>query len=537
MSRSLTAHAMAKLFVVVFALAAICASGVGVASVDTAKKTKAGGSITIANSNEVPSLDPVKIPVGGSGNQGTDRALLVFGSLLRLDANTGTLIPGLAESMATSDGQVWTLKLRADLKFSDGTPFDAQAVIFNMERFRDPVNGFASRSTVQGIVKMTAVDARTVEFKLDRPDGTFNYAFADSLGMIGSPTAIKASATTFGQKPIGAGAFLLKEWVRDSSATFVRSPTYFDQPRPYLDQIVVRIVKDTTQQVNLMKAGEIDVIHVAGVQQMQLAKTDPKTFFTAEVDKINGGSGVMCNIERSPCNDVRFREALWYAFDVSNNRQIFTPDVQYKSKQLACAPFGLGSPYCAKDVVSKYDPKRAQKLFDAVKADGINTDIVYTTNDGTPISAQNGEWVQQQLAKYGIKVTVRLQPVNVYTIGLNTHDFQVARITNPTSAALTTRYYNDWHSVGGALGGRDIANLNSADLDVALEKGKTSISVKDQIAGWQQAQRVMAKDFLVAWTEQNILVSVGRTTVKLGPNDSKNATVWRYEEVSLTKGK
>ncbi len=505
-------------------------SGAG-ARINSAK-VKTGGTLTIGVGSEIASLDPIRQQISGV-TTGNDRVLLAYGTLLRLNSKTGALYPGLAESMVSSDAQTWVMKLRPDLRFSDGTPLDADAVIFNIQRLRDPVNAFPGIATVSGISKMTALDPRTVEFKLSQPDGSFNFAFSDVVGAIGSPTAMKADLAAFGRKPIGAGPFILKEWTRDSQYVYVKNPAYWDKPRPYLDSIVVKIIPDLTTRTSLLQAGDLDVLHDAQTQPLKLIQDDPKNIFGYNPAKVNGGSGIVMNQDKAPGNDVRFREAMSLAFDFKNAKQVFFSDINYPSNKLICAPFGTGSPYCAKDVVAKYDPKRAQKLFDAVKADGISTDFTYTTNNSTPTTIKDAEWVQQELAKYGVKVTPRLLNVTAFVTALSAHDFQAARISNPTSGSITTRYYNDFHSVGGPTGGRDVANLNNASLDVALEKGRTSLTLKDQIAGFQEAQRVMRRDFLVAWVQPNLTGSIGRTTVRLGPAESPNAPVWRYDEAWL----
>ncbi len=500
------------------------------AATSTAAKPKSGGTWTIGITNEIASLDPVRNTVG-SLTQGGDRAFLVFGTLLTLNSKTGAVMPGLAEGITSSDAQVWRLKLRPDVKFSDGTPLDADAVIFNMMRFQDPANAFTGRATVNQISSMAKIDASTVEFKLVQPNGSFPIVFTDTVGEMGSPTAIKANAVNFGRNPIGAGAYVLKTWNRDANYIFERSPTYWDKPRPYIDTIQFKIIPNNTTLAAALKDGTVDDVHVAtSTETLPVATQDPKNFRGFDSTKVSGAIGVACNLSVSPCDDIRFREAVSLAFDFKQAKEIFLAGVPYPPNKLQCMPWGPGSPYCAKDIVVKEDVAKASKLIKQVQADGINTDITYTFNSDNTSGPRQGEWVQQQLQKIGVKVTIRAVSTNEYIVITNNHTFQMAIVFNPPSVDMTSRFYNDWHSVGGPLGGRDVANFNNASLDVALEKGRNSLKLEDRIAGMQEAQRILSKQFLVRWLYPQLLGIVQKNTLQLPNYVNVNGPVYRYEE-------
>ncbi len=501
-----------------------------------AAKPVTGGTWTVGINTEVPTLDPVR-GIIGSLTQGGDRAFLVFGTLMIFNNKTGQVMPGLAESITSTDAQTWTLKLRPNVKFSDGTPLDADAVIFNFQRFMDPANAFTGIASVSQITKMTAVNPTTIEFKLAEPNGSFAMVFTDTVGNMGSPAAIKANPTNWGQKPVGAGPFLLKEWIRDREYTFVRNPTYFDKPKPYIDTIVMKVIPDPNTLASALQSGEIDAIHGANqLVQLKVAVDDPKTFRGPDPSKLPGALGVGCNLERPPCNDIRFREAVALSFDFSLVKQVFL-DPSYPRDTLQCAPFGPDNPFCAKDVKVKYNPTRAKKLIDEMKAEGLSTDITYTFNP-TGVGASHGEFVQQQLAKVGIKVTLAtVASNNAYIDVQNRHAFHAGVINSPAAADPTIRYYNDWHSVGGFKGGRDIANFNNAQLDVALEKGRNSLKLADQIAGFQEAQRLIQKQFLIAWFVPRGTGVVSRKTLQLAPYQTSDVVVYRYDEAWLKQAK
>ncbi len=503
--------------------------------VAAAAKPVKGGTLTIGVANEAGTMDPVKLTLYGT-TTGTDRAFLVYGSLLNINSKTGQMLPGLAQSLTSPDGQIWTLKLRPNLKFSDGTPLDADAVIFNFERFLDPASAFVSRSAVVQISKMTRIDPTTVEFKLTQPNGSFPIPFSDVVGMMASPTAVKADPRGWGQRPVGAGAYLMKEWVRDQQMTFVRNPNYYDAPRPYIDTIVFKLIPSRATLSTALKLGDVDVVHSAEpTTDLQVALADRKTFRPYEPSQISGATGMTCNLEKPPCDDIRFRRALAMSFDYESAKQVNLATIPISEKRFQCPPFGPGSPYCAKDVWARYNPKKARQLFDEVRADGISPDFVYTWNSQSAAGPASGEWVQQSLAKVGVKVTIR--PVTTPEIGPITTagSFQTAIASHSPSVDPTARYYNDWHSVGGPNGGRDIARLNNAELDVALEKGQKSLKLEDRIAGIQEAQRIIDKNAFVVWHFPLLLGVVSRRTLQLPQYVNPNARDYRYEEAWIKR--
>ncbi len=510
------------------ALAMTAASTAADARGPSAAKPVKGGTLDIGITTEVASLDNLRQFLGGIST-GNDRAFLIYGTLMKRNTKTAEVIPGLAQSLETTDGQTWTLKLRPNLKFSDGTPLDADAVIFNFERFKDPANAFPGATAVNQIAKMTRVDASTVEFRLLNPNGSFGITFTEAIsGYMGSPTAIKANPVEFGRKPVGAGPFMVQEWVRDRQLTLVRNPNYWDQPRPYLDQIVFRVLPDQTTMANALRSGEIDVAHVADGRVAKVAQENPDKFRSYNPSEVSGSIGMVCNLQRSPCDDVRYRQALSLSFDFKLAKQVFLdPFFDYPATTLRCMPWGPGSPYCAKDVQVKYNPEKAKKLIDEVKADGINTDLTYLTigPDTTHV-----EWVQQQLAKVGVKLIPQIVLINDYVALQNNRQFQASQAFQPPATDMAPRFYNDWHSLGGSNGGRDLANLNNSALDAALEQGRNSVKLDDQIAGYQKAQRIIAKDFLLMWMYPQVLGVVSIKALQLPSYVNPSTPSYRYDE-------
>ena len=146
-----------------------------------------GGTLTAAIF-----ADPLTFDPHFTGNlQGRAATRALHDTLLRVDAQ-GRLAPGLVESWEQPDEKTFLLRLRANLKFQDGTPLDAAAVKFNIDRIRDPKTtaaGGIRAGEITTLDAVEAVDARTVKLALKSPFAAFLFPFTDVTGCIGSPAA------------------------------------------------------------------------------------------------------------------------------------------------------------------------------------------------------------------------------------------------------------------------------------------------------------------------------------------------------------
>ncbi|WP_242424970.1 ABC transporter substrate-binding protein, partial [Frankia sp. EI5c] len=183
---------------------------------------------------------------------GSIERLAVFDALVALTP-ADELEYRLATSLTSEDSLTWTLKLRPDLKFSDGTPLDAAAVRDNWTLLADPARKSPSAAIAQRIGPLTAVDATTLRITLKESDGQFPRLVAQTaLTFIGSPTALRERGDDFRTAPVGAGAYTVTEWLRNDHITLARNPS--SSVRAHLDTIVVRSVPDETQRYNTLLA-------------------------------------------------------------------------------------------------------------------------------------------------------------------------------------------------------------------------------------------------------------------------------------------
>src|SRR5215468_3333444 len=162
---------------------------------------KQGGTLTVGLELDIPGFDPLK--VGVYDTAANIAASLILETLVKLDENAKPK-PSLALSWSSSeDAKVWTFKLRPDVKFHDGTPFNAQALKFNFDRQKYPKNKCRCAFYIANIKDVEAADDLTAVFHLTDPAVNWPkiLAFASSNNVVQSPAAIKAKGDDYNRNP------------------------------------------------------------------------------------------------------------------------------------------------------------------------------------------------------------------------------------------------------------------------------------------------------------------------------------------------
>lgn len=172
----------------------------------------------------------------------------------------GEILPSLAESWDISeDGKVYTFHLRHDVKFSDGTEFNADAVKFSFERWiKDPANSLNVATAMQSLV---VVDEHTITMTFNKAYYPFltELSFARPVRII-SPSAVEPAGDITGKfiKAIGTGAWMAESYKTDQEAVLVRNPNYWGE-MPKLSKIILKVIPDPQSRVLALQAGDVDI--------------------------------------------------------------------------------------------------------------------------------------------------------------------------------------------------------------------------------------------------------------------------------------
>jgi peptide/nickel transport system substrate-binding protein len=239
-------------------------------------------------------------------------------------------VPALAESCEANEaGTEWNCKLRQGVKFHDGTDFNADAVIWNFERWRFTDNPYHFESQVfeyyeaqfggfddaSIITSVDKVDDYTIKFNLSAPQAPFLANLAMDIFAISSPAAIEAAGENYGTPSggcVGTGPFKFVEWVEGDHITVAANDDYWGG-RPKVDQIVWRVIPDDSARFLALKAGDIDALETATVEDLATAESDENLYIMTR-PALNTGY-LAFNYKISEFQDVKVREAVAHAIN------------------------------------------------------------------------------------------------------------------------------------------------------------------------------------------------------------------------------
>jgi peptide/nickel transport system substrate-binding protein len=462
-----------------------------------------GGTLIVGMYTEARSFDPT---IGSNL-----MASAIYDSLLKMDSK-GVPQPLLAESMTTPDeGTTWVLKLRPGVTFQDGTPLDADAVIFNVARQRDIPTALGHLYT-EPIDTMIATDNLTVTFTLKRPTGSFPVSFAlpfssGNLGTIASPAAVQKWGDDYGRHPVGAGPFEFVDWIPNNRITVKRFDNYWDKGKPYLDGIEFRPLPDTDSRYVSVVNGDID-LDIGGFfseVSRSSANKDLVTYYGAGGD----GQFLYFNLTKAPLDDRRVREALIRAIDPKALNA-----TQYDNAgELASTAFAEGDQYYsqkAADSYPKFDVEKAKQLIADYKASGGNPDFTFNTGN-SPDDHQMAQFLQAQWAAIGVNVTLQFDDISTF-IGPVVQGTQFG-----TATWISGPYENPFPFMFNQFytgGINNYGKYSNPQVDAALDEAKSSTDPAVQVAAYQKAQELINTDLPVLWLSRAAKAAIAQPDVK-----------------------
>lgn len=346
-----------------------------------------GGELIYALTNRFDTLDP---------NVTTFSDVLriarhVFDPLVEQPA-AGEFIPALATSWEVNDtADVYTFDLRDDVTFHDGTPFDAAAVKFTLDRIMDPELLSQSAISLLGPYASSEVLSPTsIAVTFSTPYAPFLNSVSQPQLSTVSPAAVEAAGVDFGLNPVGTGPFSVDSYEVDSQIRLVRNDAYnwaaesFGHEGPaYLDAITWRIIPEPGTRLAALQAGEVHIIQDVPTQDYPTVSNDGALQL---LEAIMTGSGwsMMINVTKAPTDDVLVRQALSWGVD----REGLILSIWQGAYQISCSPltsvtFGYDAGTC--DIYG-YDPERAAALLD--EAGWLLGDDGLRYKDGAPLTIE-----------------------------------------------------------------------------------------------------------------------------------------------------
>jgi peptide/nickel transport system substrate-binding protein len=389
-----------------------------------AAESKRGGTLRVAYGNRISHLDFHTAP----GYEMMWVAMNIGCGLVNITPD-GQFVPDAAASWEGSpDGKTYTFKLRDNVLFHDNTKLDAEAVKISIDRLMDPETKSGMRRFYEPVDRVEVVDPLTVRVHMKKPYAFFLHMIA------GYRTGLVLYSPTFLKKPdaidnmrrgepgsvIGCGPFKFVEWVPGDHLVMDRWEKYFRPGLPYLDRVIVRVIRDPISQMAAFNAGEIDFIASFTPEHVNTLKTqNPKaqiltgkeTTPMAALMKVTVPcDGKMMSKERCPhpiFGDQRVRKAV--ACYGMNRDEI----VEIAFRGQATPWLGIIPPGTMDTVdvnhLCPYDPKRAQELL-ADAGFGPSNPLTFEIITDTEKAVFNAiaTVIKEQMARIGVTANIKL---------------------------------------------------------------------------------------------------------------------------------
>lgn len=442
----------------------------------------------------------------------------IFEKLIYLDSD-GNLLPWLATNWEPSEDYTsWTLTLREGVTFHDGTPFNAEAVVFNFDRMVAPETNSRTAGPLLGsYLRSEVVDDLTVEVFFEEPFALFSFALTSPWVAMVSPTAVETYGDDFDEQLIGTGPYTFVSQIPQVEVILEKNPDYawgpaeFRDGPAYLDRITFRLVLEEASRLATLETGETQIIdeipatRVAGIQ-------DAGVFQVRGAARFGIARSMFLNTSLPPTDDPLVRQALLYGTDREGLNaavfrgvypiayQVLTPGVRFYNTDIEDA--------------YPYDPERAIALLEEAGWTEINGDG-YRVKDGEELFVNHAtfagyvaeapsEIIQAQLRDIGVRMDITV-------IGSGFIDI-VSAMESPYNSSFLATYspdpglilYRVFHSSN--MGSSNWAFFATDELDALLQAGLETADAAERLEIYTQVQEILQDNAVVIPLYANVNV-------------------------------
>lgn len=452
----------------------------------------------------------------------------IYDGLVRFKDGTLEVEPALAESWEIGeDGTTYTFKLKEGISFHDGTPFDAEAVVFNFERMLNEDHPFHDTgpfplSFFFGAVEtVEASDPTTVRFTLNEPYAPFLSNLAYPTGLIVSPAAVEQHGSEFGRNPAGTGAFAFRVWESNRQVAVQRNEDYWDGAPP-LAGVVFRPITDANARVSEMLSGNLDLMVEVPPDNVAIFADDPQFELYEEAGPHLWF--LILNTKEPPFDDVRMRQAVNYAI----NKESLVTDVLQGTATVAAGPTPAAFEwaYNAELEPYPYDPEKAKELIAEAGHEGGVSTTFYVTEGGSGMldPVPMGTAIQADLAAVGIDAQIETYEWNTFLDRVNpglegkAGMAEMAWMTNDPDTLPFLALRSDALPDQGGFNSGYYAN---EEVDRLLEEARRATDQAERAELYKEMQTIVQEDapwaFIASW-KQNAVSGANVESFALQPS-------------------
>jgi len=475
-------------------LAVALALGV-IALAGPAQAQKSGGTLTIVRPTDPVSLDP--------HTETTAPGAWVYYNILEpliyLDEKM-TIQPKLATSYEVMNPTKVRFKLRPNVKFHDGTPFNAAAVKFTFDRAFKSTPPARWASLAGPIAGAEVVDDLTVDIVTKEPYGPILRSMAMLYVSFVSPTAVQKMGEGALRAPVGTGPFKFVEWKTNTQIVIERNPDYWGE-KALLDRVIFKVVPEEGARMIAVQTGDADMVMFPSPAQLPQFRKDSK--FTVHEAPGLRVVYIGFNAKLAPLDDVRVRQALVMALDRKKMSQAITNGLS----RPASNPYGDGSwVKCKDDGALPEDLEKAKAL---IKDYGKPVDFKMIVT-ATPRGRNTGQVLQQFWKQVGANMEIEQIDQATVVPRAFMRQFQLTPWRIVDLADPDVQMYSNFHT-GSPVA---LANYSDPELDRLLEHARTTADQAQRNEDYCAISRLINKQAIWYWTFQNTYYAISSSKIK-----------------------
>ncbi|MGM0924119.1 MAG: glutathione ABC transporter substrate-binding protein [Bacillota bacterium] len=465
------------LFLCLALVLSACSSQSGGSS-DESEKSESK-DIVVAFGSEPLTLDPQDADDAVS-NQAN---VLLYDKLVTFDKDN-KIVPQLATEWESSpDATKITFKLRDDVTFQDGTPFNAEVVKTNFERVLNEDNKLSRHSLYAEFINTINVDSEyQVTFKFKKPFGPALSSFAHGAGGIISPKAIKDNKD-IGKEPAGSGPYKLKKWVPGTEIVFEVNPDYWGG-NAKLDTITFKPVPENSSRTIMLENGEVDVIAPVATQDIERLKENENV--SVDITPIYRTIYISMNQRNPLFQDVKVRQALNYAVD----KKTIVEKILLGQGKVAEAAIGSSVAGYSSVGAYEYDPEKAKELLAEAGVKEGTTIKLWTPDGRYLMDSKMAEFIQANLQEVGFKVEFQKWEWSAYSNMLDDPNSGFDLIVGSWGTSTGDA---DWGlrpllTTGGS---NNYWKFSNPEVDKLVEKGLSLPELEDRTKVYNEAMTII----------------------------------------------
>lgn len=375
-----------------------------------------GGAVSMSLADDdVSSFDPI-VPFD---NMSIWTMLLIYDQILRVGPDGLSLEGGLAETWeASDDGLTYTFHLR-ETNFHDGTPCTSEDVAFCLDRCaKSEESGWAF--LFGAVETIEAPDPQTLVVSLSTTWAPFEADLALYGASIFPKAAFEAQGEELWEHPIGTAAYMFESWAKGSEVVLTKNPNYWEEGKPYLDQLTFKVLTDSNARVLQLQGGELDIATDVPFNQVEPLSQNPD--FVLVPDAVAKFEYIGLNITKAPLDDKALRQAINYAV----NKDVIVQNVLFGAGQPATSYLPLMVGHDPESPGYPFDLEKAKQLVaESNSPDGFAFELLSSVGDA--VGSQICQLVAAMLAEIGGTVTITQLEPGIQTDRVHSLDFDASK--------------------------------------------------------------------------------------------------------------